>query len=230
MLLGWHYMDYYANSYAVNQYLASRGFVVLSVNYLGIGYGHDFQMPHDGGAKGASRTISDVKAGGEWLARQPNVDASRIGIYGGSYGGFLTAMALARDSKLFASGVDIHGVHDWTREGRVAVTSEGYEKVPDADRASRLAFQSSPVAYVSGWKSPVLFIHGDDDRNVHFNQSIDLIRRVETLPVQMEQMVVVDDTHHFMMHANQLAVDEAIAEFLQRKLKVEAPNTTAKAR
>ena len=227
MLLGWHYGDYYSNSYAMNQYLANRGFVVLSVNYrLGIGYGYDFQKPRDGGAAGASEYL-DVKAGGEWLARQPQVDASRIGIYGGSYGGFLTALALAKDSKLFAAGVDVHGVHDWTAQGRMVLTADRYEKAPDFDQAVALAFKSSPVAYVSGWKSPVLFIHGDDDRNVRFNQSVDLIRRMEAMRVAVETIVVVDDTHHFMRHANQLRVDEAIAEFLERKLKTDAPVVSA---
>ena len=227
MLLGWHYGDYYANSYAMNQYLASRGFVVLAVNYrLGIGYGYDFQKPRDGGAAGASEYL-DVKAGGEWLAKQPQVEASRIGIYGGSYGGFLTAMALAKDSKLFAAGVDVHGVHDWTQQGRMNLTSDRYEKVPDLDKAAATAFKSSPVAWVSGWKSPVLFIHGDDDRNVRFNQSVDLIRRLEKTPVSMEAIVIVDDTHHFMRHANQLRVDEAIVEFLERKLKVDSPGVSA---
>ncbi|HYR07962.1 MAG TPA: prolyl oligopeptidase family serine peptidase, partial [Longimicrobium sp.] len=116
MLLGWHYSDYYANAYALNQYLASRGYVVLSINYrLGIGYGHDFHRPANAGAQGASEYL-DVKAAGEYLRGLPQVDPARVGVYGGSYGGFLTAMALARDSDLFSAGVDIHGVHDWTTE------------------------------------------------------------------------------------------------------------------
>src|SRR6185312_5972631 len=116
MLLGWHYSDYYTNAYAENQYLASRGYVVLSVNYrLGIGYGYEFHRPPNAGVQGAAEYL-DVKAGAEYLRRLPQVDSKRIGIYGGSYGGFLTAMALARDSQLFAAGVDIHGVHNWTAE------------------------------------------------------------------------------------------------------------------
>ena len=112
MLLGWHYSDYYSNAYALNQYLASRGYVVLSINYrLGIGYGHEFHRPASAGAQGASEYL-DVKAAGEYLRALPQVDRARIGVYGGSYGGFLTAMALARDSDLFSAGVDIHGVHD----------------------------------------------------------------------------------------------------------------------
>ncbi|WP_298361007.1 prolyl oligopeptidase family serine peptidase [Runella sp.] len=219
MLLGWNYSDYYANAYAMNQYLASRGFVVLSVNYrLGIGYGYEFHNAKNGGSNGASEYL-DIKAAGEWLAKQSQIDPKRIGIYGGSYGGFLTALALGRDSKLFAVGVDIHGVHDRTVErARSLVLPDQYERAPDADRALEVAWKSSPVAYVNTWKSPVLFIHGDDDRNVRFSQSTDLVRRLEELGVPMETMVIVDDTHHFMMHANQVKVNKAIAAFFEKKL------------
>jgi dipeptidyl aminopeptidase/acylaminoacyl peptidase len=85
MLLGWHYSDYYTNAYALNQYLASRGYVVLSVNYrLGIGYGHEFHRPPNAGVQGASE-YQDVKAGGQYLQQLAQVDSKRIGIYGGSY-------------------------------------------------------------------------------------------------------------------------------------------------
>src|SRR4051812_32213634 len=120
MLLGFHYMDYYANDYAANQYLASRGFIVLAVNYrLGIGYGHAFQYPEKAGARGASEYL-DVIAAGRYLQGRPDVDAKRLGIWGGSYGGYLAALALGRNSDVFAAGVDIHGVHNWSRQGRNA--------------------------------------------------------------------------------------------------------------
>ncbi len=218
MLLGWHYSDYYANAYAWNQYLASQGFVVLSVNYrLGIGYGYDFHQPKKAGAQGASE-YNDIKAAGLWLAAQPFVDKSRIGVYGGSYGGYLTALALGRDSKLFAAGVDIHGVHDWSNMGRGPAPVTGYEKIPDVDSALHLAYLSSPVASLKGWTSPALFIHGDDDRNVPFSQSTDLVKRLEKKGVPMETMVIVDDTHHWMKHGNAVKVGEAIADFFKRKL------------
>jgi len=221
MLLGWHYSDYYANEYAVNQYLASLGFVVLSVNYrLGIGYGHDFNNPPFAGPRGAAEYI-DIKAAGEYLRSLPEVDPSRVGIYGGSYGGYLTAMALAKNSDLFSAGVDIHGVHDWTTDSPRA-RRVGYEQAPDADRALEVAFRSSPVAYVSGWKSPVLLIHGDDDRNVRFGQTVDLVQRLESARVPYEELIIPDDTHHFMRHANSVKVDSAVAEFLSRKLRVGA--------
>lgn len=219
MLLGWHYSDYYANAYSLNQYLASRGFVVLSVNYrLGIGYGYEFHRPPHAGTSGAAE-YQDVKAGAEWLARQPQVDASRIGIYGGSYGGYLTALALGRDSRLFAAGVDIHGVHDRTinRTSNLVAPNQ-YERAPDAERALEVAWQSSPVSSVPTWTSPVLIIHADDDRNVQFNQSSDLVRRLDAAGVPYETLVIVDDTHHMMRHANWVRVDSAAAEFLERKL------------
>ncbi|HET7617505.1 MAG TPA: prolyl oligopeptidase family serine peptidase, partial [Vicinamibacterales bacterium] len=174
MLLGWHYMGYYANDYAANQYLASRGFIVLSVNYrLGIGYGHDFHYPEQAGARGASEYL-DVLAGGKWLQARADVDPTRIGIWGGSYGGFLTALALGRNSDLFAAGVDIHGVHNWDRQGRAApnlgaALAEDGITLDDLKAAARVTYESSPISAVDTWKSPVLLIQADDDRNVEFH-------------------------------------------------------------
>jgi dipeptidyl aminopeptidase/acylaminoacyl peptidase len=221
MLLGWHYSDYYANAYAMNQYLASRGFVVLSVNYrLGIGYGYELHHPPGAGARGAAEYL-DVKAGAEYLRTLPQVDGSRIGIYGGSYGGFLTAMALARHSDLFAAGVDIHGVHDWTTErARGLMNRDRYEEAPDLGRALEVAFESSPVSSMATWRSPVLVIHGDDDRNVRFNQSTDLVRRLQARGIEHETLLIPDDTHHWMRHANALTADSATAAFLEKKLMV----------
>lgn len=220
MLLGWNYSDYYSNAYALNQYLASRGFVVMSVNYrLGIGYGRAFQQAEKSGSQGASE-YQDVKAAAEWLRTQPFVDGSRIGIYGGSYGGFLTAMALAKNSDLFAAGVDIHGVHDWTTErARGLMNRDRYEVAPDLDKALDIAWQSSPVSSMKTWKSPVLLIHGDDDRNVRFSQTVDLVQRLTDLGVPFEEIVIPDDTHHMMRHSNWIRVDSATADFFERKLR-----------
>jgi dipeptidyl aminopeptidase/acylaminoacyl peptidase len=227
MLLGWHYSDYYTNAYAMNQYLASRGYVVLSVNYrLGIGYGRDFHHPRGGGAQGASE-YQDVKAGAEWLRRQPQVDPQRIGIYGGSYGGFLTALALGRDSDLFAAGVDVHGVHDWTTErARGIMNRERFETAPDAERALSVAWQSSPLSSMATWRSPVLVIHGDDDRNVRFSQSVDLVRRLAAARIPYDEVIIPDDTHHFMLHSNSVRVNSATAEFFDRVLAASRANTT----
>jgi dipeptidyl aminopeptidase/acylaminoacyl peptidase len=222
MLLGWHYGDYYANAYAMNQYLASRGFVVLSINYrLGIGYGYEFHRPPNAGAQGASEYL-DVKAAGEWLRQRNDVDGTRIGIYGGSYGGYLTALALARDSKLFAAGVDIHGVHDFTSDGgsRFGGGTWRYERSAyDLQRLAEVAWQSSPVSSVATWTSPVLLIHADDDRNVRFAQTVDLVQRLRQHKVPFEEITIPDDTHHWMRFANQMRVNAATAEYFERMLK-----------
>jgi dipeptidyl aminopeptidase/acylaminoacyl peptidase len=235
MLLGWHYMDYYTNSYAMNQYLASKGFVVLAVNYrLGIGYGHDFHHPAHAGATGASEYL-DVKAGGLYLRSLGDVDPKRIGIWGGSYGGFLTALALGRNSDIFAAGVDLHGVHDFTTPesgaGRAfAAASQGahFNSPPDAQRAMDVAWQSSPVSSVKTWKSPVLLIQGDDDRNVRFHQTVDLARRLATQGVSFEELVLPDEIHGFLRHASWLTADSATARFFDRVLG-SAKTTTASA-
>ncbi len=219
MLLGWHYMDYYSNAYAVNQYLATHGFTVLSVNYrLGIGYGRAFHQPDDAGPAGASEYL-DVLAGARYLKTLPSVDVERIGIWGGSYGGYLTALALARNSDIFAAGVDWHGVHDWTQllDEWIGKPESRYEK-GDRDAFTKVAWAASPDADIEGWKSPVLLIQGDDDRNVPFNQTVDLARRLEALHLPYEELVIPNEIHGFLLHASWLQADQATVDFFARHL------------
>jgi len=217
MLLGWHYMYYYHNCYALNQYLASRGYFVLSVNYrLGIGYGRAFREAPKGGAQGASEYL-DIVAGAKYLQGRADVDPTRIGLWGGSYGGYLTALGLARDSSLFAAGVDLHGVHDWSAYLR---TNSGFFAPANTEETVRVAFNSSPVASVDFWTSPVLFIHGDDDRNVEFSQTTDMVRRLRQLgQARIELIVLPDEIHDFLLHKNWLRVYRATADFFDRMMK-----------
>jgi dipeptidyl aminopeptidase/acylaminoacyl peptidase len=218
MLLGWHYRGYYANAYAMNQYLASRGYVVLSVNYrAGIGYGRDFRRAEDQGPRGASE-YRDIVAAGVHLRGRPEVDPDRIGLWGGSYGGLLTAMGLARDSHLFAAGVDLHGVHDWAFRATDFAPGGGWG-VPSVEDSLELARASSPVADVEAWSSPVLFIHGDDDRNVMFQQTTDLVRRLRQQDVEIETLVLPDEVHGFLRHASWLEVFDRTAGFFEVHLK-----------
>jgi dipeptidyl aminopeptidase/acylaminoacyl peptidase len=214
MMLGFHYMDYYHNAYAMNQYLASRGYIVLAVNYrTGIMYGRHFREPKDGGPRGGAE-YRDIVGAGKFLQILPNVDAKRIGLWGGSYGGYLTAMGLAHDSDIFAAGVDLHGVHDWSVLKDVIPADAA-----DHDEAVKVAFQSSPNAAITTWKSPVLLIQGDDDRNVEFSQTVDLLQRLRAQKVHVEQLVFPDEIHDFLMWKSWIRAYGATEEFFGRELE-----------
>ncbi|MCB0684919.1 MAG: S9 family peptidase [Saprospiraceae bacterium] len=216
MLLGYHYSGYYANAYVLNQYLANQGYVVLSVNYrAGIGYGKDFRRAENQGPRGASE-YQDIVAAAKFLQGRDDVDKNRIGLWGGSYGGLLTAQGLARNSDIFKAGVDFHGVHDWSWRA-IDFSKGGFWGITESlmDRA----FQSSPASEVEGWRSPVLLIHGDDDRNVMFGQSIDLAERLREKGVDYEILVLPDEVHGFYRYASWLRSYLATVNFFDRKLK-----------
>jgi dipeptidyl aminopeptidase/acylaminoacyl peptidase len=220
MLLGFHYMYYYSNAFAMNQFLASQGYVVLSVNYRsGIGYGMKFREALNYGAGGGSE-YQDVVGAGLYLKNRPDVDPARIGLWGGSYGGYLTAMGLSRASDLFAAGVDFHGVHDWSslRETEPPAGGDPQAKL-EFDRELRLAFDSSPMATVDNWKSPVLLIHGDDDRNVSFGQTEILAEALRARKVPFEELIFPNEIHDFLREKDWVTAYKATADFFARKLK-----------
>ena len=223
MLLTWHYNYYYRNAYAMNQWLASQGYIVMSVNYRsGIGYGLEFREALNYGASGGAE-FNDVMGAGLYLKSRPDVDPARIGLWGGSYGGYLTAMGLSRASDLFAAGVDFHGVHDWNQGIR---TFQPDYSVHDDPEFSRRAFSSSPLSTVDTWKSPVLLIHGDDDRNVSFIESINLIVELRKRKVEVEQLVLPDEVHDFLRHQNWVRGYKATAEFFNRRLRGKSATET----
>ena len=190
--------------------LASRGYVALSVNYRsGIGYGRAFREAP--GRAGRSYGIS-TRCAGKYLQSRADVDAKRIGLWGGSYGGFLTAMGLARNSDIFAAGVDTHGVHDWN--------TDNWEGKNISAEMNKLARDSSLVSSVDTWKSPVLFIHGDDDRNVHFTQTVDLIARLRARGVELEQLVFPDEIHDFLLTRHWIEAYRATTDFFDRHFQM----------
>ena len=227
LLLGWPATRVYSNHFALNQFLAAQGFVVLSINYRrSMGYGYDFAHPANGGPPGVSEMVGaveyqDVLAAGRLLAKTPGVDGNRIGIWGSSYGGYLTALALARNSDLFKAGADIYGVSD--ASSFMALTLDDpnrrFEK-GDREEAMKSAWLSSPASAVANWRSPVLLVHGDDDRNVPFQQTIDLAERLRVQHVPTEQIVIPDEVHDFRRYASWLKVDEAVAKFLADHLQL----------
>lgn len=216
MLPAFHPMEFYHETHILNQYLASRGYVVLSLNYRrGSMYGAAFRDVPSGGFLGASE-FQDLLAAAQYLRKRPEVDRERIGLWGASYGGYLTALGLARASNLFRAGVDWCGIHDWVlafdrRAGRL----EGTPK------QRRLAFESSPVAGLETWRSPVLLIHGDADSDVPFSQTVDLAQRLRERGIHVETLVLPDEGHAPAIHANWVRACRATADFFDRHLRAE---------
>ena len=202
MLLGYHYMQFYHWAYGINQWLANQGYVVLSINYRsGIGYGRSFRTAPGTGGSGNSE-YQDVLAGGKYLQTRSDVDPNRIGIWGLSYGGVLTSQALAHNSDIFKAGVDLAGVHLW-----------GSSLDPDA-----VSFKSSTIGAIDGWKSPVLLVHGDDDRNVAFQQTTGLVQLLRARDVYYELIVFPDDTHESLLYGRWMYTLGRMETFFHRFL------------
>ena len=211
MLLGFNYGMYYSHTYAAQQYFASQGYIAFILNYRsGIGYGMDFREEENYGAGGASE-VQDVMAAADYLAGRADVDVSKIAPWGGSYGGFLTAHALSQAPGKFLTGVDIHGVHNWNNDIPVFASWYKPEKFPEM---ADLALKSSPMSHVKNWKEPVLMIHGDDDRNVLFSESVELAEVLRKQGVHVEQLVFPDEVHSFLLHRNWVAAFEATFKFI----------------
>jgi len=212
MLLGFHPSGYYSNAYILNQHFAAEGYDVLAVNYRsGTGYGRAFRDP-PGIARDGAAEYRDIQAAGRWLAAQSFVDPRRIGIWGGSWGGYLTALALARNSDLFAAGVDFHGVHAMVR---------GIENnlSPDAQTAGHeQQWASSPMGSIDRWRSPVLLIHGDDDKNVDFGQSLLLARELAARRIPYRDLVFPNERHGFLRYADWLTAYRAADDFFRDML------------
>jgi dipeptidyl aminopeptidase/acylaminoacyl peptidase len=217
MLLGFHPSRYYSNGYVMNQRLAAQGYHVLAVNYRGgTGYGQAFREAPETGREGASE-YRDILAAGRWLEARADVDPARIGIWGGSWGGYLTALALARDSDLFASGVDFHGVHSMLRPVPNSLSPAAQ------DRARQLQWESSPLGAIDRWRSPVLLVHGDDDRNVAFSQSLVLARELTARGIPYRELVFPNERHSFFRHQSWLDSLRATEDFLDLTLRRKQP-------
>ncbi len=186
MLPGFHYMDAYHYLYGMNQYLASRGCVVLSVEYRSsIMRGEAFRDA-PGWGFAANSELLDFVGAAKWLMARKDVDAGRgVGIYGLSWGGYMTANALSQHSDIFKVGFDMAGVH----------TSSN----PAGE-------QFSAIGNLDKWTSPVFLAQGDDDMNVNFNEGTILARAMQARRPQVEfrQQVLPGQTHDLYLTYEQL--------------------------
>jgi dipeptidyl-peptidase 4 len=211
MLPGYHYMQFYHWAYGINQWLADQGYVVLSINYRsGVGYGRSFRTAERTNARGNSE-YQDVVAGGRYLQSRPDVDPTRVGIWGLSYGGLLTSQALARNSDLFIAGADLAGVHLYG----------------NSLDSTALSYQSSAISSIDKWKSPVFLVHGDDDRNVDFAQTVGLVQLLRARNVPHELIVIPDDVHESLFHDRWVDTWERMGAFFKRYVW-DAPRTASR--
>lgn len=216
MLLGFHYMSAYNWMYAYNEYLASQGYVVLSVNYRGgIGYGLDYREAKDFGPDGGSE-LNDLLGAVTYMQGRADVDAKHMGLYGLSYGGLMTGLGLARASSAFAAGVDAAGVYNWA--SMLATLGAPIEDPALAKRA----VASSPVATIDRWRSPVLVVQSDDDRNVPSQQSTELVQDLNAHGIPHEVLMFPNEVHDFTRYASWIRFFTATDAYMARYLKPSA--------
>ena len=212
MLLGFHPMDAYSWMYALNQYFAAEGYVVLSVNYRGgIGYGLDYREARDFGPDGASE-LNDLLGAITYLQARGDVDRERLGIWGGSYGGLMTALGLGRAPDAFAAGVDYAGLYNWA----TFFTSIG-RSLPDAATTQR-AIQSSPIATIDQWRSPVLVVQADDDRDVPSQQSSELIEALRLHRIPHDELILPNEIHDLARYASWIQFFQATDRYFDEHL------------
>jgi dipeptidyl aminopeptidase/acylaminoacyl peptidase len=185
------YWSTYFREYMFHNLLASRGYVVLDVDYrASAGYGRDWRTAiyrHMGG-----KDLEDVVDGAKYLAAKEQVNPRRIGVYGGSYGGFITLMALFTTPDVFAAGAALRPVTDWARYNHGYTSNILNLPQRDAD-AYR---QSSPIYFAEGLKGSLLICHGMVDTNVHFQDSVRLAQRLIELRKENWELAVYPVENH----------------------------------
>lgn len=212
MLAGFHYMGAYSWMYGLNEYWASKGYVVLSVNYRGgIGYGLNYREAKDFGANGASE-VNDLLGAVSYLQNRSDVDTGHIGIWGGSYGGLMTAYGFAHASDAIAVGVDYAGVYNFVSSPSFAASAGDAELM-------RRGVASSPKASVDRWRSPVLIVTADDDRNVAYTQSTELMTDLRARGVDHEVLVLPNEVHDLTKFSSWTTLFNAADRYLTRYLK-----------
>ena len=186
-----NYWSNYAREYMFNQLLASRGYVVLDVDYRGsAGYGRDWRTAiyrHMGG-----RDLQDQVDATRYLEKEHGINPERVGIYGGSYGGFITLMALFTEPKRFGAGAALRSVTDWAHYNHQYTAQ--ILNTPDIDS---IAFKrSSPIYFAEGLEDPLLMAHGMVDVNVHFQDIVRLSQRLIELGKENWELAVYPVEDH----------------------------------
>ncbi|MGH7754002.1 MAG: alpha/beta hydrolase family protein, partial [Gemmatimonadales bacterium] len=213
VLDGW---TYYSRNFMFHTLLVERGFLVFEVDYRGsTGYGRDFRagvMGHLGG-----RDLEDELAGVDYLRGRGDVDPERIGIYGGSYGGFMALMGLFQHPDVYASGAALRFVADWRsyHRGNPVYCRQRLGRPEDNPEAYR---RSSPIEFASGLAGPLLLLHGVLDSNVPFQDCVRLVDALVAAGKKPELMIYPREDHGFTEAASWIDQYDRILEFFERTL------------
>ncbi len=209
MFAAWDPFETHTHLYEANQYLASHGYEVLSVNYRGgSGYGLDYREPANFGAGGASE-LNDIVGAAEYMRARPDVDPDKLGVWGGSYGGRMAALALSAAPKYFATGVDLAGIYDWT-------SMPGFTGDP---AAQELARASSAIGHMQTWRAPVLLMQADADPVVPFEQTAALSEALRERGIPFESLMIPDEVHFLLRHQSWITITNVMRQYLDRYLK-----------
>lgn len=213
---------------AVIQHLVNHGFAVLAANNRGSsGYGKTFFHLDD--RRHGEEDLGDIVHARTYLASQDWIDGTRVGVIGGSYGGFMVAAALAFEPDAFDVGIDIFGVTNWVRtlqsippwwaSFREALYDEMGDPATDFERHRRI----SPLFHAHRIARPMLVVQGANDPRVLQVESDELVAAVRNNGVPVEYLVFPDEGHGFRKRENRIAASEAYVRFLDRHLRAEHP-------
>ncbi|KQP44340.1 peptidase S9 [Brevundimonas sp. Leaf280] len=209
---------------AMVQHLVNHGYAVLGANNRGSsGYGKTFFHLDD--KKHGEADLRDMVAGGEWLRQQDWVADDQVAVMGGSYGGYITAAALAFHPDAFAAGVDIFGVTNWVRTlesippwwgaQRIALYDEMGDPATDAERHRRI----SPLFHTEGINKPLLVVQGENDPRVLKVESDELVAAVRANGVPVDYVVFPNEGHGFTRRDNRITAQDAYLTFLDKYVR-----------
>lgn len=214
MFAAWDPFETHSHLYESSQYFANHGYVVLSVNYRGgTGYGFEYREPPRFGAGGASE-LDDIIGAAKYLQSRADVDPKRLGVWGGSYGGRMTLLALAEAPQYFAAGASYSGIYDWVTMPEFEVNGAQ----PGNEATVKLAYDSGPVAHMDKWRAPVLLMLGDADPIVNIQQTTALAAVLRRKRIPVDVLVIPDEVHFLLKESSWNTVFDATRAYFDRHL------------
>jgi dipeptidyl aminopeptidase/acylaminoacyl peptidase len=215
--LGWH-PGSYRMYYSMHQYLAQQGYIILTPDYRGSsGYGADWGTGHymDLGGK----DYLDVASGADYLKTLDYVDPDRIGVWGLSYGGFLTLQAVTITPTLFRCAINVAGVSDWAKQGQTGGGGWTIGRLGWPSENADVYHRTASINFMDKLERPLLIMHATADTNVPIRHTFDLVDELVKLQKDYELDIYPGDIHFFRKNHVLRAAWKRSEEFFDRQLK-----------